>query len=156
MRKLLIPLAAALLAAPFSLLSNASMAAAPVSFTTIDWGFNSSWPATGGDVVVRTQEQWKRTWQLHSPGTTAPSIDFTQNDVYCSFMGWVFIGGVTVEITGVNAEATKVAVVVKNTHPGSNCNVIGIVTNPFHIVSVPKQAPVPVGFRHQIVVNDCP
>lgn len=156
MRKLLLPLCAALLAAPFALLSNASASATAVPFTTISSGFFSSWPMGGGDVVVRNQQQWNRTWETHLPGSTPPAVDFTQNDVYCSFMGWIFIGGVTVEITGVSADVSKVLVDVTNTGPGMTCNVINIVTSPFHIISVPKQAHVPVRFTHHIIVNDCP
>jgi len=156
MRKLLIPLCAALLAAPFAFLSNGAPAAAPVSFAIIAQGNNSQWSAVGSDVVVRTQAEWNRVWLQHAPAATPPVVDFTQNDVYCSFMGLVFSSGHTIKVMNVSTDAVQVLVKVDNTSPGINCPVFFAQQRPFQMVSVPKQGAVPVTFRHQFIVNNCP
>lgn len=156
MRKFLVPLSAALLATPFAFLSTASPSVTVVPFTIIVSGTNSQWSNAGGDVVVQTQAQWNRVWLEHSPSATPPAVDFTQNDVYCSFMGLVFSSGHTIKVKNVNMDAINVVVNVDNTSPGLNCPVFFAQQRPFQMVSVPKQGTVPVSFRHQFIVNNCP
>ncbi|MFN0207511.1 MAG: protease complex subunit PrcB family protein [Planctomycetota bacterium] len=155
MRKLLIPLVAALVAAPFAFIAPALGGPVTVPFTTVAQGSISSWPNGPADIVVKRQTAWARIWSEHAPGTTAPVIDFTQNDVYCCFYGFASTGGHAIEVTGVADNGPSIEVFVDNTSPGANCNVIQIITNPFHFVAVPKQQE-PVAFTHNSIILNCP
>lgn len=148
MKKLLIPVAAALLAAPFALIRPvaADGGALTIPFETVAAGNFSNWPIGPADLVARRPFEFQKIWDLHFPGTDAPKVDFSQFDVYCVFMGMATSGGYSIAISNVANAGNGVLVAIDEQAPGMNCNVITVITSPYHIVKVPKQPKVPVGF----------
>ncbi|MFN0206872.1 MAG: protease complex subunit PrcB family protein [Planctomycetota bacterium] len=127
-----------LLSAPFAVIGLATpVLLAPLQFTTVAKGTQSAWPNGEAYYVIKNFTLWRRIWELHSPGTTPPTIDFSADDVYAAFAGAKPTTGYDIETVGLDASST-VHWDVHATQPGTNCNVNPIPTKPFHFVKAPK------------------
>lgn len=165
MKKLTIFAAAALFAAaPFlaaggsnvKLVPVAPPAAATIPIKDIMIGaFAGNWNAPAEDVAVHNQDEWQTVWSTHFLGTDPPPVDFSQYDVYCTFMGMISSSGYTTEIVNVAKCNNGVSVIIEDHYPGIWCAVGWVITSPFHIVVVPKQAPGPVRFNHIGIADNC-
>lgn len=157
MKKLAALFVAAILAIPFTFIrpAVADGLALTVPITAIAGGGFSNWPLGPADLVARRNFEFQAIWSLHAPGTTAPAVDFSQYDVYCTFMGKLSSGGVTTEIGNVTSFGNNIEVIIDLHVPGINCNVITVITNPFHIVKVPKQPNIPVRFIYNVHAKSC-
>jgi hypothetical protein len=132
----------------------AAQALTVVPYVTLDKGYWSSWPAGVANFAVRRSAVWQRLWAIHAPGSTPPAVDFGQYDVYCAFLGQQTSGGIHVDFEAIVTDGLTVDATVKSTFPGMHCNVIQVMTNPFHFVIVPKLG-LPIQFIENAVVIDC-
>ena len=110
---------------------------AQVAFVTVAKG-DASGRQLGGEVVVRTAAEWKTFWKEHAPTEKMPAIDFTKQMVLGVFVGSKPTAGYAVEITGVRAEGKDLIVEVVRREPGRGTLAAQILTEPFHLVSVPR------------------
>jgi hypothetical protein len=107
------------------------------AFVTVAKG-DASGRQLGAEVVVRTAAEWKTLWKEHAPTEKMPAIDFTKQMVLGVFVGSKPTAGYAVEITGVRAEGKDLIVEVVRREPGRGTLAAQILTEPFHLVSVPR------------------
>ena len=126
----------------FSLLSLgcavSAMAQAP-AFTTIAKG-DASGLQTARQVTVRTAAEWKALWKEHAPAEKMPAIDFGKEMIVGVFLGTKPSTGHEVEIVGVRMEGQELVVEYVQKQPGRGTMAAQILTEPYHLVSVPQHA----------------
>lgn len=97
---------------------------------------------TGGIELIQDQVAWDTFWVQHAAGQTptppAPFVDFTQRAVVAVFLGTVGHGGVVLTVRSCALSVATLEVRTVATGPGINCPVTGVITQPCHIVSVPR------------------
>lgn len=122
-----------------------------LAFETLQKGAHSG--VTDKKAVLVTDEAaWKAQWQQMSatqvPAPAAPALDFSQQAVLAVYMGEQRTGGYAIEITGVELTNGKLRVTVRQTRPGQGAMVTQALTQPFHVVRIPK---VPAGTQVEVV-----
>lgn len=166
MKQLVLVLLAAAMTSAFAAFTPAAhtgaAGAAPASgasqllpFATIDKGYFSSWPLGTASFAVQNETDWAKTWELHAPGTNPPAIDFNKFEVYCSFLGQLSSGGFDTEITAVKTAQACTIVQVQTVAPGPFCNVIMIMTSPYHMVVAPRHGALPVRMIENLTIIKC-
>lgn len=97
---------------------------------------------TGGIELVQDQAAWNALWAQHTsnqfPPPALPFVDFTQRAVVAVFLGSVGHGGVDITVRSCGLSVTTLEVRTMTTGPGMNCPVTAVMTQPCHIVSVPR------------------
>lgn len=97
-------------------------------------------------VIISDDASWRANWQQltarQHPAPDAPAMDFSQHSVLAVYMGEKPTGGYTIEITGVEVAGGKLRVTVKQTSPGPGSMVTQALTQPYHMIQIPK---VPAG-----------
>ena len=124
----------------------ASMSAQTPSFTNIAKGDVSGEQMTR-QVTVRTAAEWKALWKDHAPTEKMPNVDFSKNMVVGIFLGSKPSAGHEVEIVGVRTQEKELVVEYVQKQPGRGTMAAQILTEPYHLVSVPKH-PGAVRFIH--------
>jgi hypothetical protein len=126
----------------FSLLSLSctvsAMAQAP-AFTTIAKG-DASGQQTARQVTVRTAAEWKALWKEHGPAEKMPAVDFARQMIVGVFLGTKPSTGHEVEIVDVRMEGKDLVVEYVQKQPGRGTMAAQILTEPYHLVSVPQHA----------------
>ena len=115
-----------------------AMAQTP-AFTTIVKG-DASEQQTARQVTVRTAAEWKALWKDHAPSAAMPAVDFSQVMVVGIFLGSKPSAGYEVEIVGVRTQDKDLVVEYVQKQPGRGTLAAQILTEPFHLVSVPQHA----------------
>ncbi len=115
-----------------------AMAQAP-AFTTVAKG-DASGQQTGRQVIVRTAAEWKALWKDHAPAEKMPSVDFTRDMVVGVFLGTRPSTGHEVEIVGARMEGKDLVVEYVQKAPGRGTIAAQILTEPYHLVSMPQYA----------------
>ena len=108
-----------------------------VPFTSIAKG-DASGQQTARQVTVRTDAEWQSLWKDHAPTAKAPRVDFAREMVAGIFLGTKPSTGHDVEILGVRAQENDLVVEYVQTQPGRGTMSAQILTEPFHLVTVPK------------------
>ncbi len=92
--------------------------------------------------VIKNAKELEQLWrEVHSkalPMPALPKVDFGKNMVLAAFMGEKRTGGYAIQITKVVARNGEVVVFIKETTPPPDAIVTQTLTQPFHIVVVPK------------------
>jgi hypothetical protein len=109
------------------------------TFTSIARG-DASGQQTARQVTIRTAAEWKALWNDHAPTEKMPQVDFAKTMVVGIFLGSKPSAGHDVEIVGVRMQDTELLVEYVQRQPGRGTMVAQILTEPFHLVSVPAQA----------------
>ena len=109
------------------------------SFTDIAKG-NSSQQQDAKQVTVRTAAEWNTLWKSHAPTAKMPTDDFTKHMVVGIFLGTKPSDGHQVEIVGVRTQEKDLIVEYVQRQPGRGTMAAQILTEPYHLVSVPKHA----------------
>ncbi|HYF90798.1 MAG TPA: protease complex subunit PrcB family protein [Symbiobacteriaceae bacterium] len=121
-----------------------------LAFSTLQKGAYSG-VAERKAVLLTDEAGWKANWAQASarqvPGTEAPVLDFSQQSVVAVYMGEQRTGGYAIEITGVELTNGTLRVTVKQTRPGPGTIVTQALTQPFHMVRIPK---VPEGTKLEV------
>ena len=107
------------------------------AFVTVAKG-DASGRQLAAEVVVRTAAEWKALWKEHAPTEKMPSVDFTKQMVVGVFAGSKPTTGYAVEITGVRTEGKDLLVEVVRREPARGTLAAQILTEPFHLVSLPR------------------
>jgi hypothetical protein len=92
--------------------------------------------------VVENQADWIKLWtEIHQnqfPLPELPEINFKENIVVSAVMGIKNSGGYSIEIKNVVTEKDTLIVKITEISPGQECAVTLALTNPYHLVKVPK------------------
>jgi hypothetical protein len=115
----------------------ASMSAQNSSFTNVAKG-DVSGHQEPKQVTIRTPAEWQTLWKSHSPAKKMPTVDFAKNIVVGIFLGSKPSAGHQVEIVGVRTEGKDLVVEYVQTQPGRGTMAAQILTEPYHLVAVPK------------------
>ena len=108
-------------------------------FTSIAKG-DMSGQQTAKQVTVRTPAEWKALWKDHAPTEKMPNVDFSKNMVVGIFLGSKPSAGNEVEIVGVRTQDKDLIVEYVQKQPGRGTMAAQILTEPYHLVSVPTHA----------------
>ena len=122
-----------------AVLAVTAMSAQTPSFTNIAKG-DSSERQLATQVTVRTAAEWKALWKDHAPTEKMPAVDFTRDMVVGIFLGTKPSAGYEVEIVGVRPEGKDLIVEYVQKQPAPGTMAAQILTEPFHLVAVPKHA----------------
>ena len=122
-----------------SLFSVTSAVAQTQSFSTLAKG-DASEQQTARQVAVRTAAEWKALWKDHAPTAKMPVVDFSKDMVLGVFLGSKPSAGHGVDIVGVRLEEKDLIVEYVQKQPGRGTLAAQILTEPYHLVTVPKYA----------------
>lgn len=93
-------------------------------------------------MLVQSAEDWASLWKEigsnQMPAPVLPEVDFSTQVLVTCFMGSRNTGGYVLEIQEVQTKGNTAYVSVKHTKPGPNCFVTEALTQPYHIVQLPK------------------
>ncbi|MCX7643338.1 MAG: alkaline phosphatase family protein, partial [Armatimonadetes bacterium] len=93
-------------------------------------------------IVITDAEEWKELWeQVHKdkiPAPKAPAVDFSKNMVLAAFMGQKPSSGYAIQIAEVAWNDGEVLVKVREGTPAKGAILLQVLTQPFHIVVVPR------------------
>lgn len=120
-------------------LATAAMVAQTPSFTNVAKG-DSSGQQLARQVTVRTAAEWKALWKDHAPTEKMPTVEFARDMVVGIFLGTKPSAGHEVEIVGVRPEGKELVVEYVQKQPAPGTMAAQILTEPFHLVAVPKHA----------------
>lgn len=106
----------------------------------------------GEDLVIEDRDTWERFWTMHKSGVfpmpPLPEIDFDREMVLVTTMGYYSTMGPHTTIDGVDFDPTTGRMTVRVTDhrtPG----LLPTVSNPFHIVRIPRLPYTSIVFEHQ-------
>lgn len=91
-------------------------------------------------VVVRTEAEWTKLWQQHSPDRKRPAVDFSKDMVVGVFMGSRPTAGYNVSIVSTFAKDGKMLVQYRESQPRPGAMTAQVLTFPYHLVAVTKTA----------------
>lgn len=111
--------------------------AGDVAFTTIARG-TASGQETPRQVAVRTAAEWRELWKLHAPARKLPAVDFSTKMVVGVFLGSRPTAGFDAEIVAARREDHTLIVEYVERRPGPGTITAQVLTEPFHLVSLPK------------------
>jgi hypothetical protein len=112
--------------------------AAPLPLRSLEKG-SQSFVDDMKQVTARTADEWNAVWKKHDPTRPAPDVDFSRDMVVGIFLGSRNSAGYSVEIVGVEKQASGGFVVLyKETVPARAAVTAQIITSPYHLVAVPK------------------
>ena len=89
-------------------------------------------------VVVRTEAEWTKLWQQHSPDRKRPAVDFSKEMVVGTFMGSRPNAGFNVSIVSTFEKDGSLLVRYQETVPRPGAMSAQVLTFPYHLVAVPK------------------
>jgi PrcB C-terminal len=89
-------------------------------------------------VLVRTDAEWTRLWQQHSPDRPKPTVDFSKEMVVGVFMGSRPNAGFSTAIVGTTTGNGALIVRYTETLPKPGAITAQILTFPYHLVAIPK------------------
>jgi hypothetical protein len=113
----------------------------------------------GEDLVFRTRPAFRQFWKQHAgiwePAPRMPEVDFDTEMVIATVMGYQPMGGSTTSVSSVDERRCRVEVSVSDVYfPGLGpAEGIAVLTNPYHIVAVPRSMKEPV-FQHFVAWAD--
>lgn len=91
-------------------------------------------------VVVRTEADWTKLWQQHSPDRKRPTVDFSKDMVVGVFMGSRSSAGYNLSIVSTFVKDGAVLVRYQESTPRPGTMSAQILTFPYHLVAIPKAA----------------
>lgn len=114
----------------------------PVPFETLEKGYYSGLTDRSA-VLVTDAESWAKLWQRHVspqvPAPPAPDIDFDAYAVIAVSLGEKSSGGYTVEVVGVERIGDRLVLSVRTRSPARGAAVTAALSQPYHLVRIPRQ-----------------
>jgi hypothetical protein len=98
-------------------------------------------------VLVRTEAEWTKLWNQHSPDRPRPAVDFSKEMVVAVFMGSRPNAGFSTTITEATVANGALLVRYKETAPAAGAVSAQILTFPYHVVAISKAAVTDVKFQ---------
>jgi hypothetical protein len=91
------------------------------------------------DLVVGREARWKRIWRKLTGGDRGrPRVDFDRRRLLVVVQGRRPSNGYRIRIRRVDGLPGGVVVDVRDVSPGTGCLAGGVVTSPYHVVSIPR------------------
>jgi hypothetical protein len=115
----------------------------PVDVRTIERGYYSGYEHRAFS-AIDNEDEFERFWTQHKspirdPGAT-PDVDFEEKTVLVAFMGQSGCGGDAIRIDEVRRDGSDTAAYVSMERKNAVTDfTIGVVSNPYHIVKVPRE-----------------
>jgi protease stability complex PrcB-like protein len=97
-------------------------------------------------VVVRSEAEWTRLWQQHSPDRPRPAIDFSKETVLGVFMGSRPNAGFSTAILSATEGGGALVVRYTETKPAPGALTAQVLTFPYHLAAIPKATTTNVKF----------
>jgi PrcB C-terminal len=91
-------------------------------------------------VVLRTDADWTKLWQQHSPDRQRPAVDFSKDMIVGVFMGSRSSAGYNISIVSTFAKDGNVLVRYQESTPRPGTMTAQVLTFPYHLVAIPKAA----------------
>ena len=111
------------------------------------------------NLVVIDADTWAQVWAEarapYQPQEPAPGIDFGEDGVIVAALGTSPSGGYAIAIDSIEFFASGQRVHLTRTSPGTSCVSIGVITNPVHMVRVPRPLD-QVSFVENARTRECP
>ena len=98
-------------------------------------------------VVVRTDAEWTRLWQQHSPDRPKPAVDFSKETIVGVFMGSRPNAGFSTAIISATEGGGALIVRYAESAPKPGLLSAQVLTFPYHIVAIPKATAANVKFE---------
>jgi len=98
-------------------------------------------------VLVRTDAEWTKLWQQHSPDRPRPAIDFSKEMVVGVFMGSRPNAGFSTTVVSTTAGNGALIVHYSEKMPAPRAITAQILTFPYHLVAIPKATVTDVKFE---------
>ena len=122
----------------------------PLSMATVVRGHRSG-IRESLQTVIRNQDEWKALWKRHSSTDTNPSpapiIDFNREMIVGIFLGEKSTTGYEVKIVRAEQRDSRLYFYYREESPTPGAMVTQALTQPFHLVKVPKYENLQVIFR---------
>ncbi len=112
---------------------------APVEPMTLDKGDQSN-VDDAKQAVVRTEAEWEKLWNQHSPDNKRPAVDFSRQMVIGAFMGSRPTAGFSIAIVSTIEANGVLTVRYREVMPPRNAITAQVITSPFDLVTVPTFA----------------
>jgi hypothetical protein len=112
-------------------------AGAPYMPRTIEKGDQSN-VEDAKRVLVRSDAEWTKLWQQHSPDRPKPAVDFSKEMVVGVFMGSRPTAGFSTAVTMTTAGNGALIVKYTETAPPPGAITAQILTFPYHLVAIAK------------------
>ncbi len=113
-----------------------------------DSQYNFSPGFSGADLVFRDASAFASFWSQHAPGTTPPNVDFANDLVVASFLGYQTVPGGLIDVlwavVSPPTDGYQVQIIVALPSPAPG--LANTPNNPYTIVTLPKR-PGPVDFQ---------
>ena len=106
---------------------------------TVDKGEQSN-VEDARQVVVRTEAEWTKLSQQHSPDRKRPNVDFSKEMVVGVFMGSRSTAGYNISIVSTLVKDGNVLVRYQESTPRPGTMSAQVLTFPYHLVAIPKVA----------------
>jgi PrcB C-terminal len=120
-----------------------------IDFTTLAKGIHSGYSGST-QLLIDRPDQWADFWQQHTANIELPppipSVDFNAQNVVAVFAGQKPTGGYSVEIVSVETQDTKTGnspsllIQVKYCQPQTGQMVTEVMTQPHHLIKIPRIA----------------
>lgn len=92
-------------------------------------------------MIARTEEEWRMLWALHAgPDTASPAVDFAQVIAAAAFAGEKPSAGHAIQISAGPSSNGVVHLLVSERAPGPGTVAAAMITSPFHIVAISRDA----------------
>lgn len=105
------------------------------------------------ELVIQDETEWENLWRalnsIREPLPETPVVDFTTQSVIAVFQGEQRTGGYGIEITQIKQRNDTLYVNIHEKTPSEGGMVTMALTQPYHIVVVPKIDAAPVRFSRQ-------
>jgi hypothetical protein len=111
------------------------------SLRSIDRGLDSQID-DARQVAVRSAMEWEKLWRLHGGARARPAVDFRKDMVVAVFLGSRPTAGYSVEIVDTRPDGASLIVQYRETRPAPGGIAAQVLTSPYHIVALPRQADV--------------
>jgi hypothetical protein len=106
-------------------------------------------------LVVGSEARWKPIWRkLTGSDDGRPRVDFANRRALVVLQGRKPSGGHEIRVTRVQGLTGRIVVDVRETSPGRGCLAAGVMTSPYHVVSIPRDDR-PVEFVRTQRTDDC-
>lgn len=126
------------------LLAGCARPAGAVDFVTLARGSYSGVTAPTA-VLITDQKAWQAHWKRHAtifvPPPPAPPVDFAGTSVVAIHLGERRTGGYGVTITGIKQVDDEIRVTALETRPAPGAVVTMALTQPYHMVRLPRVKP---------------
>jgi PrcB C-terminal len=133
----MIAVAFALAAALLQATTAPENAKAPYMPRTIEKGDQSN-VEDAKRVLVRTDAEWTKLWQQHSPDRPKPAVDFSKEMVVGVFMGSRPNAGFSTAVTTTTTGNGALIVKYTETAPPPGAITAQVLTFPYHLIAIAK------------------